>query len=308
MLRALTALIFLACCCQCVLALDIDARHSQEEGSDYAIELSWPHVGVEVIDREIEAWVKRAADEFRDSVQPDPEWESSGWTFEIEHEVLRNDAQVLALLFRTSSFTGGAHGSLDIETRNYRLPEGKRLDLREVLDGERGLAKLSELVIADLEEQLGADDGSIRSGAAAERDAFKAFLLLPDALRIEFPPYQVGPWAIGAQTSTIPLAALAGFLRDDAFGTDASFDCGKAVTVVERAICADAALARLDRQMAQAYQLRLDGSADRIAERNAQRAWLKLRSSACADQAGPRLAACLTGIYRARLTELSGRP
>lgn len=312
MFRLPMVLVLLLWCSQNALALDIEKRHAQDASPKYEVELSWPYVGVEAIDRDVETWVKQTAEDFRAMADAENDPAQTAWTFEIDYEVMRNDAQVLALAFNISAYTGGAHGSLDLVTRNYRLPEGVRLDLRELLDGERALAKLSEWAIADLEKQLGGDDGVadsdwIRTGAAAEWNAFAAFLLLPDSLRIEFQPYQVGPWAIGPQTVSIPLSALAGFLREGSSVPTASFDCTQAATPVEKAICADVALARLDRQMADAYRQRLDANPDEAAERSAQRAWLKLRNSACKDQEGPLFSACLTGIYRSRLADLTTR-
>jgi uncharacterized protein len=58
----------------------------------------------------------------------------------------------------------------------------------------------------------------------------------------------------------------------------ASFDCRRASSPSERAICADPPLAALDRRLAQAYQQRLavDASVRRL-----QRGWLKARDEGC---------------------------
>lgn len=75
-------------------------------------------------------------------------------------------------------------------------------------------------------------------------------------------------------------------------GKAASFDCNKAGTQVEKAICADLELGRLDEDLMAAYK--------KVAstERTAQRAWLKHRN-AC----GPNVQ-CLKSLYEERVAKL----
>lgn len=84
----------------------------------------------------------------------------------------------------------------------------------------------------------------------------------------------------------------------------ASFDCSLAATDVEKAICADATLAALDRQMADAYRSARTGQPtgrrDRILEE--QRLWLA-RRNACG---GTR--SCLADAMRTRIAQLSFAP
>jgi uncharacterized protein YecT (DUF1311 family) len=82
-----------------------------------------------------------------------------------------------------------------------------------------------------------------------------------------------------------------------------SYDCGKARSTVEIAICADVELARLDKVMADRYlevRRRYQG-ADRDALKVEQKAWWRERE-ACAD--GPDLQACLTESMVRRELEL----
>lgn len=81
----------------------------------------------------------------------------------------------------------------------------------------------------------------------------------------------------------------------------ASFDCTKATTKVEKMICADAELSKLDEEMARVYASALaDGNQVETVKKE-QRAWLKTRS-ACADTA------CLKASYDARKTLLASSP
>jgi uncharacterized protein YecT (DUF1311 family) len=82
-----------------------------------------------------------------------------------------------------------------------------------------------------------------------------------------------------------------------------SFECAKA-TGIEKAICADPALAALDAQLAELYAktVRLYHDPNvALATRQAQGAWLRDRN-ACATATAP--AACVDAYYRDRIAEL----
>lgn len=80
-----------------------------------------------------------------------------------------------------------------------------------------------------------------------------------------------------------------------------SFDCGKATTITELAICGSPKLAALDARLAAEYveQLRSSINSDDIKVR--QRAWLRERNACRADSA------CLEQAYNTRLRELEGQ-
>lgn len=78
----------------------------------------------------------------------------------------------------------------------------------------------------------------------------------------------------------------------------ASFDCAKAATMVEKLVCADAALSAQDDVLAATYRQAASLSKPDDSEpKTSQRAWLKQRN-ACAD------AACIAAAYRSRIAEL----
>ena len=82
-------------------------------------------------------------------------------------------------------------------------------------------------------------------------------------------------------------------------GQAASFDCKKASTAGEKAICADATLSKLDEELAQAYKQALKkGSKESV--QAAQKAWLKEQRSCGADRS------CLENAYNTRIAQLQG--
>jgi uncharacterized protein len=101
--------------------------------------------------------------------------------------------------------------------------------------------------------------------------------------------------SLGAMRTAILLAAC---LAVPACGAQAaSFDCAKAATTVENAICADPALSQADEHMAQAYSKALDATLAPRALRTDQIRWLSSRESVgTLDD--------LRGSYDRRITEL----
>ena len=93
----------------------------------------------------------------------------------------------------------------------------------------------------------------------------------------------------------------------------ASFDCAKASSQVEKAICANPDLSRADEVLARAYATALGGLSDaaRQAMQAGQREWLGFAALACTVDAKPFGAAptedqqgCLNSVYRSRISEL----
>jgi len=277
----------------------------------YDVEVHYPQTGLAAVDTVINGWatglvddfVKQAEEDFasfaNDSNRPD-------WTYSLDlnYEVARNDGEMFVVGFQEDIFTGGAHPNHDIETFNFLMPDGWQVFLPEIFDPP-ALDRISELTIADLKSQWSdedamSDDDWLNTGAGPQWSNFKDFLLLADTLIIDFPPYQVAAYAAGPQEVRIPLSKLKGLMRTDWRMPVPSFDCAKAGTPTEKAICSDVALARLDREVAGAYQQQLSyaDDAQKTAIRNAQRAWLGTRD-ACGGSV-----VCLTDAYDQRLKAL----
>jgi uncharacterized protein len=89
----------------------------------------------------------------------------------------------------------------------------------------------------------------------------------------------------------------------------ASFDCTKANTAQEKAICGTPALSTADDQMAAAYKAWLAAALPGWAAgiRQNQLVWLRTRDADCpAGDASNPVASCLSGVYKARIEELQG--
>ena len=78
----------------------------------------------------------------------------------------------------------------------------------------------------------------------------------------------------------------------------ASFDCAKAATKVEKLICGDAALSKLDEELNAAYKAALQDGKNADTVKRAQKQWIKERNG-CLD------AACVKRAYEMRLSLLT---
>lgn len=94
------------------------------------------------------------------------------------------------------------------------------------------------------------------------------------------------------------LLILLGWLMLSFAAQAASFDCGKAQSKVEKMICADAELSRLDEEIAKVYGEVLKKITDEALLKKQQRGWFKARNR-CKD------ISCLNDHYRGRLAELN---
>jgi uncharacterized protein YecT (DUF1311 family) len=89
-----------------------------------------------------------------------------------------------------------------------------------------------------------------------------------------------------------------------------AFDCAKAASASEKAICADPAALAADADLGKAFEA-LRAAADpktRAGLAAAEVAWLRRRDGDCSDQKGPALGACLASQSRVRFAFLTGAP
>jgi peptidoglycan-N-acetylglucosamine deacetylase len=283
----------------------------------YEITIDYPQVGVKAVDDDMLAWAKTTLAEFRTD-SADHQTGERAYDFEVTYHVERNDGKIFAVLFDEYTDMGGAHPNHDYYAANYFMPDGWRIYLPELLDGSRGLKRISDLARTDLDKRITvgtdalSDADTVKGGTTPDWDNFRSFILMPNAIALYYPPYQVASYAAGPQDGHIPLSALRDVMRPDPRKPAASFDCAAARSQVEQTICSDVALARLDRDVAEAYVTHIRNNA---AEPNAataaslkanQRAWLAQRDTVCGP-AGAKTA-CLTDFYKSRIAWLARQP
>jgi uncharacterized protein YecT (DUF1311 family) len=281
------------------------------KNADAEISVSYPLTGNKAIDATIKDYANASVAEFRGDASAHQRGERP-YAFETTYDIARNDGKMFAVIFSIYTDMNGAHPNGDYKTFNFTLPGGEQVFLPEIVDGQPGLDRVSKLAIARLKHDIGTGENAmsdadwIDRGAGPFADSFKNFVWLPDRLRILFPAYQVAAYAAGPQEVSIPLAQLKGVIRSDWRAPAASFDCRKAETVIEHTICANFALARLDRQVAETYWSQMHNAyedSEKNTLKSAQRDFLFARNASCGR--APDIAGCLTKAYRNRLAVLN---
>ncbi len=282
-----------------------------EKSKAFDISVEYPKTGNAAIDAVLVSYARDSAQRFKADSADARQAGDPAYTLETTFHVDRNDGKVFAVVFEEYMDTSGAHPNGNYTTFNFSLPDGRQIFLPEMLDGARGIKRLSDLVQADLLKRIGtgadaaSDPDTIKMGSGPYADNFKDFVLLPDKIHILFPAYQVASYAVGPQEAFVSLASLKDVLRKDWRAPAASFDCAVAKSATEKAICSDAALARLDRQVAEQYARQMrdayeDGAKTKL--KQAQRDFIAARDKSCGTQSPA--VACLKNAYAARLKVL----
>lgn len=296
----------------CVTAapLPVERREIKDAKAFHTMAIAYPKTGHRAIDPVLEAWAREAERHFLE-IAKEADGQPAPWYLDVGYEIGRNDGAMFAVVFAHGSYTGGAHPNSYTRTFNFLMPDGVEVELPELFT-PRGMALISDIAVAQLNKRLLAQDMGdadwIKRGAGPNGRNFRSFVLKTDALALYFDAYQVAPYVAGPQEVTIALAKLKGSERADPRAPAPAFDCARANSNVEKAICASRELARLDRHVSEAYAEKLSGAADdakRAAIRSEQRAWIKDRDAACLGASLP-LETCLIGMYRVRLRVLEG--
>ncbi|WP_294447944.1 DUF3298 and DUF4163 domain-containing protein [uncultured Mailhella sp.] len=189
-----------------------------EQSSDLSIKASWPRFGLARPDRESDDLVRRCVDNFREEagqylkelqVMKEQSPDMPDYVFEMDLEgSMHGNGKVTGMLWKAYQYTGGAHGNLLVFSRNYVSSDGKPVGLHDIFrKPEKALALMSELTRKKLLEQELPWD-MVEGGTTPEEENFNTFLLEENGLTVYFNPYQVGPWAAGVVTVTLPLSAL----------------------------------------------------------------------------------------------------
>ena len=288
---------------------DVDVSEHTIDEHDPGVELhvAYPQIGIAAADAAMQDWVQSLVDGFKSTAAARTPREPP-YSAELSYTVTRNDSRAVVIAFVYSFYTGGAHGNATETTFNFLLPDGVRVFLPDLI-GSDGIQRVSDLAVADLTNQLApyADPRWISTGAGPDAENFEAFEWLPSEVVLHFDPYQVASYAQGPQVVHIPLARLRNVLRPDPRAPLPLFDCARAATAIEQAICSDQALAQLDRRVAEAYawrlQLEAQGGQPPVVK-DQQVAWLADRDAACGGLSGAALVSCLDDQYAQRLTAL----
>lgn len=190
---------------------------------DFDIDVRYPRLGQAAVDDDLARWAAHIVAAFRQGlVEPGTGGEPVNGTpdlnahhfvneLKVTYDVTRASARAATVTFSIWTYTGGAHGNLDIITLSYDMASGARLAPEDIFaDTEVALTLLASYCYDALAETLGDDraEDMLRSGTSPDADNYASLALTPEGVRVHFPPYQVAPWSSGPQQVDVPLGVL----------------------------------------------------------------------------------------------------
>lgn len=133
----------------------------------------------------------------------------------IEYEEV-SGADTVSYAYTIYVDTFGAHPNAFFRTFTFDLLTGTELSINNLfLPKASYLRRLSDVSRTQLTKKLGEDVNTeyLNQGTTPEEANFQNFTITGNNLVLIFPPYQVGPYALGTQTVSIPLVELKDVLK-----------------------------------------------------------------------------------------------
>lgn len=212
----------------------IDIRNTKETKSDETqkleLDLEYPvfqssRVSVTGLNQEVQNKIDTIVSEFEKSLEDenlpldiDSEMKNGVW---IDYEIRNLSEKIVSIRFDISQYVrGAAHPNNFTQVLNYRLSDGKVLKLTDIFKPEsKYLQQISKFTAEDLKKQLEKIDAysedAVSAGTSPKEENFQNVLLLPHEVEVIFDPYQVGPYALGVQSTRIPLEKLKSFIQPE---------------------------------------------------------------------------------------------
>ncbi len=157
--------------------------------------------------------VKKEVDAFRADIlanQPVVPF-VAGSSFDVQYELIGQRGEVWSIKFAVMRFLdGAAHPNHYSVTLNYDLAQRRELTLDELfLHGVNHMQTIADYCKAELSKRdIGYTDPIFQTGADPLAENYRNWNISNEGLIITFDPYQVAPYAAGAQTIVIPFAEL----------------------------------------------------------------------------------------------------
>ena len=286
----------------------------KNETKCWSFKASYPTTGNPSIDEDLTRWVKGLEKEFLAEARgfcTDDRCGRCG--SELKYRVTRDDTEFLSIAFEDFRYMGGAYPTIYLPHRTYLKPEGRYVQIGDLLTPQ-GLELLSQTALAEPKLQGRGDPDSLKRGLAPVSANFESFTLSADSLTVQWCAGCLFSHAIGGLEVTIPLETVRPFFRGDLRLPAPSFDCSRAATRIEKAICDSWRLAQADRAMADQFHLEClsverlraiskSGPTCRDLQRD-QAAWLKRRDGNCGDVPDTGVESCLLPLMEARAKAL----
>lgn len=198
----------------------------KQNGNVYLIDIEYPEIGIEKIDKDITGIFSEKSSEFEKESQPYPTYREDVLNLlTIRYEASFYKNQAVNYLFSITTDTGGAHPFTDTFTRVYDLHSGEAITLEQIFKKDCGYLEkiassakstvISKLAAAREEASSSVDTEWVESGAGPNSENYRNFILDREGIKFIFPPYQVAPYAVGQVEALVPYQELSDCLRPE---------------------------------------------------------------------------------------------
>ena len=195
---------------KCMLALNLAIS------VDYPLELTQQS---DLVASTVDGVIAQAKDEIMQVVSGDFIPGSGQYALDITYDTVTHSEDIYTLLLTLYQYTGGAHGGTSVLPYTFDLKQNKVLKLDDIFSNTDEALKIIEPLAQDaIKTAIGAEmvqDDMLTAGTAPTVDNYQFFALDQDAITFYFQQYQVGPYVIGIQQATIPLAQLSSVLKPE---------------------------------------------------------------------------------------------
>lgn len=142
-----------------------------------------------------------------------------GYSSSLMAELARCDSNIASFRVSYSDYTGGAHGMYARAGETYDVKTGKLLCLSDIIADVEGFYPLAvdyiiDALYAEYEDGLFSDyQTQVSSTIIPENEP--SWYLTASGIVINFTPYEVGPYAMGAPEITLPYEIFGEYIREE---------------------------------------------------------------------------------------------
>jgi len=178
----------------------------KEEKDNYFVNVNYPKINNSFVDADIQTLIQIKINDFKTAIS-EPSPLSNKMTFEINYAVIFNQNNILSLKFESESYTGGAHPSHIIFTKNYNTKDNIEIIFEQVVVNGTILQTLSEFATDYFKNQKLEFDLFLE-GLEPKAKNYQTFALAEDSVIFYFNEYQIAPYVAGSFELKVPYRLL----------------------------------------------------------------------------------------------------
>lgn len=138
------------------------------------------------------------------------------YSFETDFSVAYNSKNFISIVLNHYQYTGGAHGNFYALGYNFNLINGNLISLEDVINSDSfDLLSLEceEVILNEYKANSLFDAGLFENEINILPD--QDFYITPEALVLQFDPYEIAPYVMGQITAEIPFNRIMDILKTE---------------------------------------------------------------------------------------------